>query len=126
MSMIKSGNTKPEMIVRRFLHGKGLRYRLHNRNLPGKPDLVLAKYQTVIFVNGCFWHGHANCRYFVLPKTRKEWWADKLNGNIKNDLKNYSLLRKDKWQVINIWECDLKKEKIDKRLSNLLKQILKK
>ena len=80
MSRIKGKNTKPEMLVRKFLFSKGFRYRLHVKNLPGNPDIVLPKYKTVIFVNGCFWHGHKGCRYFVLPKTRTEWWLQKIKG----------------------------------------------
>src|SRR5665647_1060941 len=79
MSQIKGKNTKPEMLVRKFLFSKGFRYRLHVKNLPGKPDILLPKYKTIIFVNGCFWHGHENCMYYVIPKTRTEWWLDKIN-----------------------------------------------
>jgi len=78
MSQIKGKNTKPEMLVRKFLFSKGFRYRLHVKDLPGKPDIVLPKYITVIFINGCFWHGHKGCRYFVIPKTRTEWWLQKI------------------------------------------------
>lgn len=92
MAAIKSKNTKPEMLVRRFLHAHGYRYRLHDKKLLGKPDIacpagrrVLPKYKTVIFVHGCFWHGHKNCKYYVVPKTRTEWWLNKINGNIAND-----------------------------------------
>ena len=87
MSRIKGKDTKPEMLVRKYLHGNGLRYRLHNKNLPGKPDLTLSKYLTVIFVNGCFWHGHKGCKYFVMPKTRTEWWSEKIEETIKRDTK---------------------------------------
>ncbi len=79
MSQIKSRNTKPEMLVKKFLHAHGFRYRLHVKDLPGKPDLVLPKYKTVIFIHGCFWHGHENCKYFVVPKTRTEWWLTKID-----------------------------------------------
>ena len=81
MSRIRSKNTKPELIVRKFLFANGFRYRLHSKNLPGKPDIVLPKYKTVIFVHGCFWHGHENCKYFVVPKTRTEWWIKKIASN---------------------------------------------
>ena len=94
MSRIKGKNTKPEMLVRRFLHAHGYRYRLHDKKLPGKPDIVLPKYKTVIFVHGCFWHGHKNCKYFVVPKTRTEWWLNKINGNIANDAKAIKALKK--------------------------------
>jgi len=87
MSQIKGKNTKPEMLVRRFLFSKGFRYRLHVKDLPGKPDLVLPKYKTVIFINGCFWHGHEGCRYFVIPKTRTEWWLHKIKDTWRNEQK---------------------------------------
>ena len=82
MSRIKGKNTKPEMLVRNFLHAHGYRYRLHDKKLPGKPDIVLPKYKTAIFVHGCFWHGHTNCKYFVVPKTRTEWWRNKNLSNV--------------------------------------------
>ena len=91
MSQIKGKNTKPEMLVRKFLHTNGFRYRLHVKNLPGKPDIVLPKYKTVVFVHGCFWHGHAHCKYFVVPKTRTDWWLNKINSNITNDAKAIKL-----------------------------------
>ena len=94
MAAIKGKNTKPEMLVRKFLHAQGFRYRLHVKNLPGNPDIVLPKYKTVIFVHGCFWHGHENCKYFVVPKTRTQWWLDKINGNIANDEKALEALKK--------------------------------
>jgi DNA mismatch endonuclease (patch repair protein) len=125
MSMIRSKDTKPEMIVRKYLHKNGFRYKIHDSSISGKPDLVLPKYKTVIFVNGCFWHSHTGCRYFVIPKTRTDWWKAKLNRNKKKDQENFKILRKDSWKVICIWECDLKSEKTDKTLSKLLKQILK-
>ena len=108
MSRIRSKDTKPEMIVRKFLHGQGFRYRLHVKNLPGKPDLVLPKYKTVIFIHGCFFHGHKDCKYFVVPKTRTEWWVNKINGNIANDAKAFDALQKLGWKVLEIWECELK------------------
>ncbi len=108
MSRIRSKDSKPEMIVRRFLHRHGFRFRLHVKNLPGKPDLVLKKYKTVIFVHGCFWHGHEGCKYFVVPKTRTEWWLKKIERNKTNDEKNISLLSLQGWNVIQIWECELK------------------
>lgn len=120
MSRIKGKNTKPEMLVRSFLHAQGFRYKLHDKNLPGKPDIVLPKYKTVIFVNGCFWHGHKNCKYFVVPKTRTEWWLNKIKGNISNDQKASKALKKERWKVIIIWECRLKSAKIKKTLNSLL------
>ncbi|KAA9042131.1 DNA mismatch endonuclease Vsr [Ginsengibacter hankyongi] len=94
MAAIKGKNTKPEMLVRKFLHAHGYRYRLHDKSLPGKPDIVLPKYRTVIFVHSCFWHGHNNCKYFVVPKTRNDWWLNKINGNIANDAKAVTALKK--------------------------------
>jgi DNA mismatch endonuclease (patch repair protein) len=134
MSRIKGKNTKPEMLVRKFLHANGYRYRLHGLRpsataegkgvrLPGKPDIVLPKYHTVIFVHGCFWHGHANCKYFVMPKTRTQWWTDKINRNKANDEKAAKALKKDGWKVINVWECDLKPAKVEKMVVSLLKKI---
>lgn len=87
MSRIKGKDAKPEMLVRKFLHAQGFRYKLHDKKLPGKPDLVLPKYKTVIFIHGCFWHGHENCKYFVVPKTRTEWWLNKIKTYKANDVK---------------------------------------
>src|SRR5687768_11115564 len=100
MSRIKGRNTKPEMLVRRFLHANGFRYKLHDKSLPGKPDIVLPKYKTVIFVHGCFWHGHTGCLKAALPKTRSIWWKNKLNKNILNDKHAIGLLKKEKWKII--------------------------
>jgi DNA mismatch endonuclease, patch repair protein len=124
MSRIKGKNTKPEMLVRKFLHAHGYRYRLHDKKLPGKPDIVLPKYKTVIFVHGCFWHGHKDCRYFVVPKTRTDWWLNKINSNITNDAKAARALKKEGWKIINLWECDLKPAKIKKTLSKLIKYFM--
>jgi len=123
MAAIKGRNTKPEMIVRKFLHANGYRYKLHDKSLPGKPDIVLPKYRTVIFINGCFWHGHKNCKYFVVPKTRTDWWMNKINGNIDNDTKATKALRKDAWKIITIWECNLKPAKAEKTLNALLNKL---
>jgi DNA mismatch endonuclease (patch repair protein) len=123
MSMIRSKNTKPEMLVRKFLHAQGFRYRLHDKKLPGKPDIVLPKYKTVIFIHGCFWHGHKGCKYFVVPKTRTYWWLNKINTNKANDLKALKTLKKEDWRTINLWECELKPIKIAKTLAKLLKKL---
>lgn len=123
MAAIKSRNTKPEMLVRKFLHANGYRYKLHDKSLPGKPDIVLPRYQTVIFINGCFWHGHKNCKYFVVPKTRTAWWLNKINGNIANDAKAIKALKKDGWKLITIWECNLKPAKVERTLNALLKKL---
>lgn len=123
MSCVKGKNTKPEMLVRRFLHLNGFRYKLHDNALPGKPDLVLPKYRTVIFVHGCFWHGHEGCNKSVLPKTRTEWWFDKINNNKRNDNKVEELLRM-KWNIIVIWECQLKPDKIQLSLESIKDKII--
>ncbi len=125
MSRIKGKDTKPEMLVRTFLHANGYRYKLHDKKLPGKPDIVLPKYKTVIFVHGCFWHGHANCKYFVVPKTNTKWWTDKINRNKANDEKAIKALKKDGWKLIEIWECRLKPAKADKTLVRLLEKLNK-
>lgn len=123
MSQIKATNTKPEMLVRKFLHANGFRYTLHNKKLPGKPDIVLPKYKTIIFIHGCFWHGHTNCKYYVVPKTRTKWWLDKINRNKANDTKAIKTLKKEGWKIITVWECKQKPAKIDKTLSALLSKL---
>lgn len=123
MSRIRAKDTKPELLVRKFLFENGFRYRLHQKKLPGKPDLTLRKHNTVIFVNGCFWHGHQGCKYFVIPKTRTEWWKAKIQATAEKDLKNYEELRRQGWKVIVIWECELKGEKRRETLKNLITKI---
>lgn len=108
MAGILGKNTKPELIVRRYLHACGYRYRLHRKDLPGKPDLVLPKYKLALFVHGCFWHRHANCFYATSPNTRRDFWEDKLNGNALRDQKQISLLNAEGWRVVVVWECGLK------------------
>lgn len=122
MSRIRGTNTKPEMLVRKFLHAQGFRYKLHDKTLTGKPDLVLPKYKTVIFIHGCFWHGHENCKYFVVPKTRTDWWLNKININKVNDTKAIKALKKDGWKIITVWECELKPAMLEHTLHSLLKQ----
>lgn len=107
MAAVKGKNTKPELMVRRGLHGRGFRYSLHRKNLPGKPDLTLPKYDAVIFVNGCFWHGH-DCRAFSWPKTRQAFWREKISRTIERDNENNKLLIEQGWRVATIWECTLK------------------
>lgn len=107
MSRIRGKDTKPEMIIRKGLHSRGYRYRLHVRNLPGHPDLVFPRYNAIIFVNGCFWHGHM-CPLFKWPSTRKDFWEEKIFGNIERDRRNLQLLSDIGWRVIIIWECSLK------------------
>ena len=123
MSKIKAKDTKPELMVRKFLHKNGLRYKLHDKSLPGKPDIVLPKYKTVIFVHGCFWHGHEDCRYYVIPKTRTEWWLNKISRNIQKDEENYNKLREIGWNVLTIFECELKSANKDMTLSKLIKKL---
>lgn len=108
MSGIRSRNTTPELAVRRALHAAGLRYRLHDRSLPGSPDLVFPRYKAVIFVNGCFWHAHAGCRYFKLPATRREFWERKLQSNVARDSANLGALQASGWRVAVVWECALR------------------
>src|SRR6476661_3055159 len=124
MSWIRGKNTKPEMLVRRFLHANGVRYRLHVKDLPGKPGIVLPKYKTVIFVHRCFWHGHEGCKYYVVPKTRTEWWLEKINRNIENDVKAIKALKKEGWKVVNVWECGLKPKNTVQILAKLPGKIL--
>ena len=107
MSQIQAKDTKPEMIVRKFLHANGFRYRLHVKDLPGKPDLVLPKYNSVIFVHGCFWHVHEGCDKFSIPQTRTEWWRKKLYRNKERDKENIEKLEELGWNVIVIWECEV-------------------
>ncbi|MBA3648843.1 MAG: DNA mismatch endonuclease Vsr [Chitinophagales bacterium] len=125
MSRIRSKNTKPELIVRSFLHKNGFRFRLHDKKLPGKPDIVLKKYRTVIFVHGCFWHGHKGCKYFVVPKTRTEWWLQKINRNREVDKGVLKKLQKENWKIINIWECAFKAGKSAKTLKKLTQEFIK-
>ena len=123
MSQIKGKNTKPEIMVRKFLFAKGLRFRLHSKKLPGKPDIVLPKYKIVIFIHGCFWHGHEDCRYFVVPKTRTEWLIAKIVQNKKLDIENYLKLTNLGWKVITIFECKLRKEFRESTLNELITNI---
>ena len=124
MSRIRGKDTKPEEIVRKYLFSQGFRYRKNDKRLPGTPDIVLPKYRTVIFVNGCFWHGHEGCRYFVWPKSNIEFWKKKIEDNILRDQKKTSLLREDGWTVIVIWECELKKAYVDNTLKQLKERLL--
>ena len=125
MSRIKGKNTKPEEIVRKYLFSKGFRYRKNDKKLPGTPDIVLPKYKTVIFVNGCFWHGHKDCRYFVIPKTNTDFWLNKINTNIERDKRKQEALKELGWNVIVVWECELKKQTKEFALKTIEEQILK-
>ena len=108
MGRIRSKNSKPELLVRRFLHANGFRFRLHNRNLPGTPDIVLPRYQTVILVHGCFWHRHDNCPYASIPSSNREYWINKFKSNKERDKRNLKDLRKAGFDVFVLWECELK------------------
>jgi DNA mismatch endonuclease (patch repair protein) len=120
MSQIKGKDTKPEMMVRKYIFSKGFRYRLHDKRLPGKPDVVLPKLKIVVFIHGCFWHGHSNCKYFVLPKTQTEWWLKKIERNKQLDSENLLKLKNDGWKVFTIFECKLKPNLRAKTLENLV------
>jgi len=124
MSHIRSKNTKPEQLVRQALWHNGFRYRLHVKSLPGKPDIVLPKYRIVIFINGCFWHGHEGCRYYVIPKTNTSFWQDKITSNKARDVRDGSALKESGWRVVTIWECELKKGVIEGTIERLLKFLL--
>lgn len=120
MASIKSRNTKPEVLVRKFLFARGLRFRINVKRLPGTPDIVLKKYRTCIFVNGCFWHGHEGCNYYVMPKTNTEFWKAKIERNRARDLDRRIKLRDMGWHVIQIWECQLKPKVREEYLEGLL------
>ncbi len=119
MSRIRGKNTEPEELVRKYLFAQGFRYRKNDARLPGKPDIVLPKYKSVIFVNGCFWHAHEGCRYFVWPKNNAEFWKKKIGGNIERDAKNQRLLTELGWKVIVVWECELKHSTVEYKLNAL-------
>ena len=119
MSRIKGKNTKPEMLVRKFLHANGFRYRLHVKDLPGKPDVVLPKYKTVIFVHGCFWHQHTNCKLGKIPKNNKAYWVPKLQGNVLRHQRSHKNLKSLGWKSITIWECELNSKVLEKNLNKL-------
>ena len=122
MSRVGSRDTKPEIIVRRFLHTKGFRYRLHNKNIIGKPDLSNQKRKVAVFVNGCFWHRHG-CKRTTTPETNKEFWLEKFNKNIKRDRETIKTLKKDNWMVIVVWECEVKALESNVELNELLQHL---
>ncbi len=125
MSRIRAAETKPEEIVRKFLFSHGFRYRKNDKRYPGKPDIVLPKYRTMIFVHGCFWHGHENCKAAELPKTNTDFWKKKISDNRVRDQKNIEILRKEGWNVTIIWQCEIKnKNKRKERLDLLLDKII--
>jgi len=113
MSGIRGRDTKPEIIVRKYLHAAGFRFRLAPKNLPGKPDIVLSKYRTAVFVHGCFWHRHSRCRYATVPATNKSFWAEKFATNVERDHRVQQQLRRDGWRVLVIWECQCSVPKLD-------------
>ncbi len=119
MASIKGKNTKPEMIVRRYLWHSGFRYRVNNPRLPGHPDIVLRKYRTCIFVNGCFWHGHEGCRHYVVPKTNTDFWVRKIMRNKERDKETQQQLARMGWHCITVWECELKKDRREQTLASL-------
>lgn len=122
MSGIRAKNTRPEMMIRKALHGAGLRFRLHDKKLPGKPDIVLPKYRTVLFVNGCFWHGH-ECSLFKWPKTRTKFWKEKITGNVVRDQKSLAVLRTMGWRTQTIWECEIRNSRFRKFVDRLVDKI---
>ena len=128
MSRIRGANTKPELAVRSMLHRMGYRFRLSNKKLPGRPDIVLPKYRAVIFVHGCFWHRHQGCKYAYTPKSRSDFWVQKFEGNVMRDKNNLSLLRKAGWLPIVVWECEIKRnaDAVLGRVSGVLQRRLKK
>lgn len=121
MSGVRTTNTKPEMAVRSQLHGLGYRFRLHRKDLPGKPDIVLPKYNTVIQVNGCFWHHHNECNKSKMPKSNKKFWQEKIANNVKRDRQNNKLLRQLGWRTLTVWECEAFRTKsLDRKLQRFL------
>ena len=123
MSRIKGKDTKPEIIVRSVLHKNGFRFRLNRKDLPGKPDIVLPKYKSVILVHGCFWHRHPRCKFAYNPKSRVKFWQNKFSENVERDRFVRKELRKMGWKVIVVWECELKNEKKDKTINRILKEL---
>lgn len=123
MSQIHGKDTKPEELVRKFLFSQGFRYRKNDARLPGKPDIVLPKYKTVIFVNGCFWHKHEGCKYFVWPKNNAVFWKEKIMGNVVRDQENYKRLCALGWRIITIWECELRPHNRKSTLNRVLSEL---
>ena len=123
MSQVKSKETKPEVFVRKHLFANGFRYRKNDKRLPGHPDIVLPKYKTIVFINGCFWHQHENCKYAALPETNREFWEEKLLGNKQRDSEKIKQLETLGWRVIVVWTCELKPKVGQERLDRLCKDI---
>ena len=126
MSQIRGKDTKPEELVRKYLFSQGFRYRKNDSRLPGKPDIVLPKYRTVIFINGCFWHKHEGCRFFVWPKNNADFWRKKILSNVERDQRNYTELQQMGWNIIVVWECELKKELLLKTFNKIVQGITRK
>ena len=125
MSLIHGKDTKPEILVRKYLFSRGLRYRKNDKRLPGHPDIVFPKYRTVVFVHGCFWHGHEGCKYFVMPQSNVEYWRSKINNNIERDANINNRLTELGWTVLIVWECELKTKTRDQILSDLYGSIIR-
>lgn len=124
MSKISRKETKPEIFVRKYLFGNGFRFRKNIKTLSGKPDIVLPKYKTIIFVHGCFWHGHKDCKKSKLPKTRKEFWENKISTNIQRDKTNIEELKNQRWNVLVLWECELKNKELREQKLLFIKDYL--
>ena len=124
MSRVKGRNTTPEILVRKALFQRGFRYRVNVKGLAGHPDIVLPKHKTVVFVNGCFWHGHENCKRARIPETNGDYWRNKITGNMNRDIANKERLEKEGWKVVVIWECELAKLRVDETINGLIKKIL--
>lgn len=123
MSRIHSKNTKPELLVRKWLWSHGYRYRLNVKGAPGKPDIVMRRYRTAIFVNGCFWHGHEGCEKFKMPKSNVEFWETKIRRNRERDCQNYQILKENGWQVLVLWECELTKKSFEATMQKVEVQL---
>jgi len=124
MSRIRGKESKPEILVRKYLFSKGFRYRIHDNKLAGNPDIVLPKYRTIVFVHGCFWHGHPGCKRAQLPATNAEFWGKKISANIERDKRNIETLKGEGWKVVVVWQCELaSKTKREERLKRLIEEI---
>lgn len=122
MSRIRSSDTKPEIIVRSLLHSMGYRFRIHRKDLPGKPDIVLPKFKSIILVHGCFWHRHMNCKYSYMPKSKQQFWKTKFKANIERDKKVKEMLEEQGWKILIIWECELRDiQKVEANIDLFLK-----